>query len=121
MTKTIISFPCCGLDLTLDNHFGAIICQNGSFTFEERLFYVSANDIQVHTFVRLFCLFFGYFFSSIFSYNTSVYTDKLFMEQTDKTENNKKRAIMALKSLTCIKVPGPRSILNQRLLFEQTR
>jgi hypothetical protein len=31
-----------------------------------------------------------------------------------------KRAMMALKSLTCIKAPGARPILNQGLLFEQT-
>jgi hypothetical protein len=28
--------------------------------------------------------------------------------------------MIALKSLTCIKAPGPRPILNQGLLFEQT-
>jgi hypothetical protein len=31
-----------------------------------------------------------------------------------------KRAMMALKSLTCIKIPGARPILTQGLLFKQT-
>jgi hypothetical protein len=36
------------------------------------------------------------------------------------TDNLNKRAMMALKTLTCIKAPGAGPILTQGLLFEQT-